>query len=51
MVMVNWDPRVNVSPVKASVAQAGMTMAIQQVIKKNVIKEEYFCTISRPHVP
>jgi hypothetical protein len=46
MVMVNCDPRVNVSPGEVSVAHAGMTMAIQQVIKKIAIQGEYFCTIS-----
>jgi len=46
MVMVNGDPRVNVSPDEVSVAQAGMTMVIQQVIKKIAIHGEYFCTIS-----
>jgi hypothetical protein len=38
MVMVNWDPRVRVSPDEVSVAQAGITMALQQVIKKIVIQ-------------
>lgn len=42
MVMVNWDPRVKASLDELSVAQAGMTMAIQQVIKKIVIHVEYF---------
>jgi len=37
MVMVNCDPRVSVSLDEVSVAQAGMIMAIQQVIKKIAI--------------
>jgi hypothetical protein len=49
MVTVNRDPRVKVSLDEVSVARAGMTMAMQQIIKKIVIQVEYFFTIVNPH--
>ena len=42
MVTVKRDPLVKTSLDEVSVAQAGMTMAMQQVIKKIVINVEYF---------
>jgi hypothetical protein len=42
MVTVKRDPRVKTLLDEVSVAQAGITMAMQQMIKKIVINVEYF---------
>jgi hypothetical protein len=49
MVTVNWDPRVKASLDEVSVAQAGMTIALQQANKMIILHAEYFRTIVTPH--